>query len=137
MRYVHRAVKIGPCGVLKDKEKDKKYHHWGEHLGIAAAGCPSCRPTNSDKALKETDTHIYTKFETDAANTRWQNVNNRSSSRLLSSSGDNEQPTLIPVGDWRFLNESIWMISSWMYRACARRQRRSHIYATLQSEAQH
>jgi len=39
--------------------------------------------------------------------------------------------TLIPVGARRFLNESVWMIGSWVHGVCPRRQRRSHVHAAL------
>jgi len=48
------------------------------------------------------------------------------------SQKNNVWPTLTPAGDWRSLNESIWMIGGWVHQVCSRYQRRrSHIYATL------
>ena len=41
-------------------------------------------------------------------------------STVLMMNGDVQYLTLISTGDWRILNESIWMIGGWVHRMCLR-----------------
>jgi len=63
-------------GAASRAKFQSNHHHQQTNIQFLQVGCPSCRPTNSVKALKENDNYWVTKFKLlDVLLKRWHFTN--------------------------------------------------------------